>query len=272
MTLEQLGLGTAATGTLDQLDRRIRQLQRQIANLNAQSSVGNLNYGGPIKQEITQSSFLQSFIRDADADTPFEFDIIIPDNWLRIHRCMIWLTPRPLRKTIASASGAATGAGSSHDHGLSGSVGDPTNGSGNIDMAASGTGNTSSNNPDTPHNHTGPSHTHNLTYDIIHNHDVGSLDAAAEAAHTHPAGVITLTDGVTEGDVANDITITIDGVDRTTALGGNWDADANFDISQYLINSLFIPVFGRHPIIIAPDGNGAIEVTIEWHITSKPIL
>ena len=293
MNLEHLGLGGQGAD-VDEIHRRLQNLTNQLSTLRTQRSVGNLQYGGPIRTEIGQSVWTQWLIRDVDNDTPFEFDLIVPDNLLRIHRCQVWLTPRPLRKTIASASGATSAVGSSHTH----STPSGTSGAGSShDHTLSGTsateaahlhgvnGNAGSSNPDTPHSHTIGLNT--ATPDA-HSHGIGSYDAAAEAththstpsgtsgseaSHTHAAGAITLVDGVTEGATAAGLNITIDGVDRTTALGGPWSADAGpLDITPYLIDSRFIPVDGRHAIILDSTGDGAIEVTIEWEVTRRPLL
>lgn len=285
MTLERLGLGGAGAD-IDELTRKIQQMQGTLSHLRSQQTVGNLQYGGPPKTIIGQSVWTQTVIRDVDSNTPFEFDLIVPDNLLRIHRCQVWLTPRPLRKTLSGAT--------------SGSV--PSSGSGNTGAPSA----TVSASPSSHHHrwatwnsNTPGAYTKRLldSYDSAYNNGSGvnietenqenlftnSPDEAAvtpasgahthdRQSHTHDAPTITLTDGVTEGTTATDMTISIDGVDRTAALGGDWDADAGpLDITQYLIDSRFIPVAGRHPIIVGSSANGAVEVTIEWEVTRRPI-
>jgi hypothetical protein len=89
----------------------------------------------------------------------------------------------------------------------------------------------------------------------------GNTDAAApgntdnESAHTHPISV-TSTLGVTEGTTATGVTISFDGVDKTVALGGPFNADqVELNVFPYLITTSSV----WHVIAMQPSGLGRIE-------------
>lgn len=85
-----------------------------------------------------------------------------------------------------------------------------------------------------------------------HNH--GSTGGRS-AFHVHTiAGSSFL--GVTEGAIAAGVTIAIDGVDQTSALGGPWSADViEVDVRPYLATSTGV----YHTIALTPSGLGRIE-------------
>lgn len=91
------------------------------------------------------------------------------------------------------------------------------------------------------HSHTVVDHTHTVTL-LNHTHDV------TISTHTHS---ITLTYGIFEQAYVNPgLSISINGVDRTAALGGPWNAaPSELDITEYLRETSGDPVRGTIPIV-----------------------
>ncbi len=113
---------------------------------------------------------------------------------------------------------------------------------------------------------TAGAHTHGgaVTSDGSHTHDgvIGS------AAHTHPlpdhghslevdGHTHNITHGIYEGTTASDVTVTINGTDRTAALGGPFNANqSGLDITQYLTAT------GWNTISLGSATLGRIHATI----------
>lgn len=88
------------------------------------------------------------------------------------------------------------------------------------------------------------------------------------AAHTHD-----LTYGIYEGSAAStpQITVTINGVDRTSALGGPWDDDFTVDVTTYLrdANNGF-PLRQVNTIVLTSDELLDVEITVKSFASAVP--
>jgi hypothetical protein len=130
------------------------------------------------------------------------------------------------------------------------------------------------------HTHTGPSHTHTdnghthymtdhrhtlgtHTHGMAHTHDVTLADHTHGMAHTHD---VTLTDhthtavyGIYEGTSATGVTVTINGVDRTAALGGG----AGFTTDQEDLDiASYLTMPGKNTISLTSTQLG--RITAQW--------
>lgn len=146
--------------------------------------------------------------------------------------------------------GGATGAGASHVHS-----------SGSLEFTGSAAS------EGTPgHTHSTPAHTHpSHTHDVVdHTHTT--------PAHTHPSHSHTLTLGIAESGLATAMHLYIDAIDRTTALGGPWSAEATLDITDYLVNIRREPVVGAHVIKVTSTAVGSIEVVGDLYGIIRAIL
>lgn len=206
--------------------------------------------------------------------------------------------------TEAGGTGT-TGAGSSHNHssattdGADGTVGVHTH------TVSGGSGSESS------HTHTGPSHNHTFgqttgltgahthslsgitnTAESTHTHSVtldshshslvNQITAANESSHTHDVTIsshthtITLTYGVFDGPapVTPAVTVTINGTDRTVALGGPWNSSpANpLDVTAYLRETSGEPLTGANTIVFTSNEAIAIEATLKSVVIPQNLL
>lgn len=66
--------------------------------------------------------------------------------------------------------------------------------------------------------------------------------------------------------------VSIDGLDRTVALGGPWTLTTNIDIKLYLLDVRGIPVLGDHLILVTVAGAGSIQITPDMFFVSKPTI
>jgi hypothetical protein len=67
------------------------------------------------------------------------------------------------------------------------------------------------------------------------------------------------------------VTLAIDGIDRTAALGGPWSAPAILDITQYLIDVRLKPLAGAHPVVISSATDGVIDVAGDFYPVVKAV-
>lgn len=90
-----------------------------------------------------------------------------------------------------------------------------------------------------------------------------SSDSTGQSAdHTHPLN-ITQTLGVTEGTTATGVTVAFDGVDRTAALGGPFNADViELDVRRFIGVTQGV----KHTIAMTPSGNGRIEAHLRFGV------
>jgi hypothetical protein len=131
---------------------------------------------------------------------------------------------------------------------------------------------TSSESPDDPHDHNVP-HDHS----IVHNHTLtlsNHTHSVTVADHTH---TLTNTYGIYQDTVnPTSISIYINGVDRTAALGGPWAAggaaaDDELDITTYLVNASG-GLRQNHTISFrCASGQGEVEVEVDMLVTLQAI-
>lgn len=185
---------------------------------------------------------------------------------------------------------SATAAGASHSHSIGGAS-DLQSGS-TIGPANNVTDSTASPEPDTGHTHTMGSHTHSVN---SHAHTLGAMTLSSESTHTHSltgnttanesththttpnhqhtinGHTHTLTLAIAEGGSSTGLHLWIDGVDRTTALGGPWAATTTENITEYLLDSVGRPVTGAHTIEITSTAIGSIEANFDFYVIAKPV-
>jgi hypothetical protein len=108
------------------------------------------------------------------------------------------------------------------------------------------------------HTHTVPSHTHTVSN---HTHTVSD--------HTHA-----LIYGVYQGPnpTAPQMTIEINGADRTTALGGPWDSDFTVDITQYLVDGQGQPLRQTNTIEISAVELMDAEVSVRLMASTTSVV
>lgn len=115
-----------------------------------------------------------------------------------------------------------------------------------------------------------PNHTHSVTLPN-HQHSMTHTHTTPDHSHTIDSHDHELTLAIAEGGDAAGLRLYIDDVDRTTALGGPWDSEAELDIRQYLINARQIPVHGAHRIKVTSTSVGSVEVTGDMYGVLKAI-
>jgi hypothetical protein len=95
-----------------------------------------------------------------------------------------------------------------------------------------------------------PAHTHGMD----HNHNI---DHTHGIPHTHSVtSNVTLTNGVIEDATATGVSVAFDGVDKTSALGGPFNADkVEMDVLPYIQQKADKT---WHTIALTPSGNGRI--------------
>lgn len=263
--------------------------------------IGNLENTSRIYRTHIQTSVVPltaHFLEELDATHPMTFDAVIPDNVVQLLRYKMRIKPRAIRSPVSvsdSAGSQTSGAGSSHSHTFSGgtvaSGGGSTSGGGahqhaygNIGPSATwntpagkraitldgrtaridsdnttdidtGVLNTSDDSPS--HTHSTPNHSHGFSGGT--NSSEGSHSHTV-AAHTH-----SLTFGIFEGTSATNMTLSIDGTDRTVALTGaaTFTGTQEFDITNWMLDSDGVVVQGAHAISIGSSQLGRVEIAIE---------
>lgn len=141
----------------------------------------------------------------------------------------------------------------SHNHDITASA-TQSGGSTSVSSAAGG-GQTSSS--DGAHAHTVSNHTHDVTV----------------AAHSHTI-TTSLTYGIYEGPapVNPNVSIVINGVDVTAALGGPWDTDATLDITSYLREESGDPLRQANTIVLSSDELIDLEVVCKSLVSAASPL
>jgi len=123
-------------------------------------------------------------------------------------------------------------------------------------------------------------HTASTLTDGSHNHDLSGVTSGAESSHSHgiahthgiahPHDVVpNLTDGIWEGAVATGVTVKVNGVDRTSALGGGTGFTTNQ--TQLAIDPAWLNPIGQwNTIDLTPTGLGRItgHLTVVSYIQS----
>jgi len=112
-------------------------------------------------------------------------------------------------------------------------------------------------------------HTHSVPISA-HSHTVTGTTSSAESSHTHSVTIAAhghnLVFGIFEGSSPADIQLWIDGVNRTTPLGGPWAAaGAEVDITNYFLDGDGMVVHGDHTLEFrVPSGLGRVEAHVHW--------
>jgi len=192
----------------------------------------------------------------SDATHPSHFDVFVPSNVQQLNYGKLSFFLRAFRSYENATNNPATttAGGSAHTHGVSGqTTGGTTSGSPSalhshdlsvgagtagttmlasgptaisVNAGAAGPGNWTSSSDSVTHTHAVPSET------------VAAVTSTAENAHTHSVtSDVTLSYGIFEGAVATGVTVKVNGVDRTVALGGGTGFTTNqteLEISQWL--------------------------------------
>ncbi|HXH05358.1 MAG TPA: hypothetical protein VNI83_02090 [Vicinamibacterales bacterium] len=276
---QALNLGAAGDSGLRE---EISRLKITVANLRTERGVGNV-LGGPVRTEIAPGALpIGPYRQDLDSSFHLTFTLWIPDYLLRIKSATLRLKPLPIRSSVTVSTSSATtpsgggsttpagGGGTSSSDGAhihTGSLGGSTEQQVVTTTANDGAGHTHGVvvqpplgasgsvgiNTSGAHSHSTPSHTHNTP------------------DHTHPGHTHNLTLAIAESGMASSLRLYIDGVDRTTALGGPWNAAVELDIRQYLVNARQVPVVGAHEIQVRSSTAGAVEVTGDIYGVIKAI-
>lgn len=243
------------------------------------------------------------FVEDLDATHPMLMDFVIPDNVVQLLRCKIRIKPRAIRSPInvaSSGGGQTSGGGSSHSHTFSGGTvasggGDTSGQSGSHSHQLSLWSDIGGAWVDPPNHsrlrfrqsdggaaadvivgHDGSStpvddlwswaassdHTHSTPN---HSHGFSGGTNASESSHSHSVAAHThnLTFGIFESTSATNMTLSIDGTDRTAALGGPWTSTVEVDVTNYLLDDDGVVVQGAHAISIGSSQLGRAEVFID---------
>jgi hypothetical protein len=157
---------------------------------------------------------------NCDATHPFRFKAFIPSNVLKMNYAKLSFFLEAFDADVSAAAGTSV----PHQH--------------QVDQVTIGLGT-----PTTGPASAGTAHTHGFTW---------PGQSQVDGGHTH---IITLTYGVFEGAAATGVTVKINGVDRTTALGGGagFTTDqTELEISQYLTIGI------KNTIDLTPTGPGRI--------------
>jgi hypothetical protein len=211
----------------------------------------------------------QTYPDECDPTHPFHFDFLLSTNILVVNRVLLSFFLRAFRRTLASVNTVTSGSSSAASSGSS-SSGTTTNDAHhhhvavgiynpgvdpNLFVTAGGvapwlrsTGSGSiPTDTDTGHTHDNP-HTHQ----IPHTHNVSP----------------TLVDGIWEGAVATGVTVLVNGVDRTVALGGGAGFTTNQTELALLIAWLNLGAWNT--IDLTPTGLGRItgHLTVVSYIQS----
>jgi hypothetical protein len=128
------------------------------------------------------------------------------------------------------------------------------------------------------HNVDLPSHQHSFSTQTTqeggsHSHSFGTTTTQAGGSHSHniPAHTHDQVYGIFEGTNAQQLRLFIDNVDRTSELGGPWNAQASMDITRYLLDDQGLPVRGAHSIKVTTAQLGAVDLKVEWVAVVAPL-
>ncbi len=200
-----------------------------------------------------------------DSSHTVRFPVKISDATLYLNRALLTISTRPLRSTVTGAAAGGGTTSSSGGGGTSGSGGSTTPTSSVETGSAVTTG--PQNGVDTAHYHyynSMESHSHTVSIPN-HTHSV--------PAHTHtvPDHTHDMVYGIFDDtNYPQTLSLWIDGVDRTTALGGPWAAtnaavEIELEISDYLANAAG-GLRQEHEIEVrCTTGTGMVEMQIELY-------
>jgi hypothetical protein len=213
------------------------------------------------------------YLRQMDSTHTASVPVELTNGILYLDRCRIHLTTRPFRATAKTAASGGSSAptsdgGGDHRHKMANwvSTGDLSNETTRYIVAGNSGGSGSFS-----------LFIHTLSTDP--NNDMWTY--ASSGTHTHDVTISphthNLTYGISDDTATPDtISVTIDGTDRTTALGGPWgvgggNVDVSFDIASYL-NSAAGGLRQKHSVVFScTSGQGEAEVLIELKTTVQSI-
>jgi hypothetical protein len=123
----------------------------------------------------------------------------------------------------------------------------------------------------------GSSHAHTVA---DHTHAVTGTTSSAETAHTHsvmlPSHTHSLVFGIYEGagpTASANVTVTINGVDRTAALGGPFDGDfLGKDITAYLQDAQGHPLRQRNTVVFTAGELLDLEIVCKSLVTATSLI
>jgi hypothetical protein len=118
-----------------------------------------------------------------------------------------------------------------------------------------------------------PGHSHNISAQSTSSGGGMFLTSESSGAHSHYISPHTheLVYGIFDGTQAQNLRIYIDGVDRTTLLGGPWNSEVELDITPFLLGIAGNPLHGYHTIKITTTQLGAVDVISEWVAAVIPV-
>lgn len=220
---------------------------------------------------------VRSFVWDRDVANgfPARCPIKLTNSTTQLNRCVVNFSTRPFRSNTIGVSGGGATVGTT---GSGGSTSVTSSAGGGQTSSGGGAVNTQTGNylgiPGGDHTHpfSLTNHTHTVS---DHTHTVNIPD------HTHSIIIPDHTHDVQYGifddsQYPTNISLFVNGVDRTADLGGPWatsggPVDVDVEISQYLINAGG-GLRQKHNIEFRCDsGRGQIEVTVELYETIQAI-
>lgn len=214
---------------------------------------------------------VRSFVyrRELDATHSATVPVLLTETTTALNRVLVQLVTRPFRST---AAGAASGGGATSGSGGSSTPTTTTNSESVTAQTIIGlsTGLTIPVGGD--HRHDVTNHTHGVVIGG-HSHTVTIPNHTHTIPnHTHPQAY-----GISDDSVRpNTVRVWVDGIDRTSALGGPWGVgggaiDETLDITAYIVNAAG-GLRQRHTVEIkCASGQGEVEATVELYETIQSI-
>jgi hypothetical protein len=198
---------------------------------------------------------------------PFHFDFYLSPDIAILNRIKLSFFLRAFRRTLASVNTVTSQASSAAS---SGSSSASTSANGSFHTHAISTGSGGSTNPGllmfagSFFSSDGTSRSASIGNENAHTH---GIDHTHGIPHTHDV-TPTLVDGIWEGAVAAGVTVKVNGVDRTAALGGG--AGFNTNQTELLIDPLWLTLSAWNTIDLTPTGLGRItgHLTVVSYIQS----
>lgn len=260
-----MNLFTPSLNLAEELDA----IKRQLSHLQAQSGSGKMFFGEALQTDISSHTYVQGPHRmDCDDGFPNTFNLLVPNSIKKLIQVSIRVKLRPIRQVIIT--GEPTDPGefidivTTHQHKWADYVDDspPALTEREFDTVR---GNALPN----------PSFAGGIALKTEFGEDLytGQPEAesssgivAASGEHIHTSLV-----EFSETGAPTQVRITIDGVDRSAALSGPWDADFTVEISPYLRDAIYRPIYGDHEIILSTETPGALEAVIDFYVVTKPV-
>ena len=124
-------------------------------------------------------------------------------------------------------------------------------------------------------------HTHDIDAttsgaESSHTHDFSGSTSGNESSHTHTvsAHTHTVNFGITQQSTPGSmgVTVSINGVDRTSALGGPWNASQTLDITQYLTDANGQPLRQDNTVQLGSSALGDLEIQVRSIVTATSLI